>query len=239
MLPETHIISDGWAAYHNIDQLNGGVYLHNVVAYELCRSHFTKTFLHRMWKMYGFVPIANCDANLIDHCRHRVCSSGTNQRCRKCNYDYGGDKTAYRLASRNGYSNRICEKICSWRSDSTFCYPGKCPGIGTQQGPSCQCAPGFGSTNCLTISAKPNITNCLVTAETTTSSSTEKVEIGCKKQSNTVIYTNFLPDKVKMRHTTQSHVVTASGVSSRGSDERSCERDGGSGRDMMAAANVT
>ena len=34
MLPGTHIISDSWAAYHHIDQLNGGVYLHDVVVHE-------------------------------------------------------------------------------------------------------------------------------------------------------------------------------------------------------------
>ena len=50
----------------------------------------------------------------IDHCRYRVCSSGTNQRCLRCNY-YGGYRKAYRLASNNGYSYRICEsKYIRW-----------------------------------------------------------------------------------------------------------------------------
>ena len=33
-LPGTHIISDGWAAYSNLSQLNGGVYLHDVVVHQ-------------------------------------------------------------------------------------------------------------------------------------------------------------------------------------------------------------
>ena len=34
LLPGTHIMSDGWPAYHNLDQLNGGVYIHDVVIHE-------------------------------------------------------------------------------------------------------------------------------------------------------------------------------------------------------------
>ena len=33
-LPGTHIMSDGWAAYHNVGQINGGVYLHDVVVHQ-------------------------------------------------------------------------------------------------------------------------------------------------------------------------------------------------------------
>ena len=34
LLPGTHIISDGWAAYIHLDQLNQGVYLHNAIIHE-------------------------------------------------------------------------------------------------------------------------------------------------------------------------------------------------------------
>ena len=34
LLPGTHIMSDGWPAYHNLDQFNDGVYLHDVVIHE-------------------------------------------------------------------------------------------------------------------------------------------------------------------------------------------------------------
>jgi hypothetical protein len=34
ILPGTHVISDGWAAYANIDQINGGIYHHSVIVHE-------------------------------------------------------------------------------------------------------------------------------------------------------------------------------------------------------------
>ena len=34
LLPGTHIMSDGWPAYHNLDQLNGSVYIHDVVIHK-------------------------------------------------------------------------------------------------------------------------------------------------------------------------------------------------------------
>ena len=33
-LPGTHVMSDGWAAYQNLAQFNGGVYLHDVIVYQ-------------------------------------------------------------------------------------------------------------------------------------------------------------------------------------------------------------
>ena len=34
LLPGTHIITDGWAAYNHLDALNNGVYLHDTVIHE-------------------------------------------------------------------------------------------------------------------------------------------------------------------------------------------------------------
>ena len=33
-LPVTHVMSDGWAAYQNLAQFNGGVYLHDVIVHQ-------------------------------------------------------------------------------------------------------------------------------------------------------------------------------------------------------------
>ncbi|CAH1242631.1 Hypp6913 [Branchiostoma lanceolatum] len=52
---------------------------------------------------------------------------------------------------------RTSNKRCSWRPDSKFCYPGRCPGTPS----SCTCADGFGGYNCLTISSQPSIMHCL------------------------------------------------------------------------------
>ena len=32
--PGSHIMSDGWAAYANIDQINGGIYSHDVIVHQ-------------------------------------------------------------------------------------------------------------------------------------------------------------------------------------------------------------
>ncbi|KAK2162033.1 hypothetical protein NP493_1547g00000 [Ridgeia piscesae] len=130
----------------------------------------------------------------IHNCRFRRCTSGTNQHCGRCEHDHGGEKKAYRLVSRGGHSNRVCEKLCSWRKDSIFCYPGNCPDVPT----SCQCAPGFGGPNCLTISTKPSIIDCLITAEVDVGSSVEKVEISCADESNPVVYSNVVSTTVKI-----------------------------------------
>ncbi|KAL8602278.1 hypothetical protein ACOMHN_022791 [Nucella lapillus] len=37
ILPGSHIISDGWRSYHHLEQLGGGIYLHDVIVHE---QHF-------------------------------------------------------------------------------------------------------------------------------------------------------------------------------------------------------
>ena len=34
ILPGSHIVSDGWAAYGQIDQMGGGIYTHDIVIHE-------------------------------------------------------------------------------------------------------------------------------------------------------------------------------------------------------------
>ena len=34
LLPGSHIISDGWAAYRHLDQLDGGIFMHDVIVHE-------------------------------------------------------------------------------------------------------------------------------------------------------------------------------------------------------------
>ncbi|XP_070538241.1 uncharacterized protein [Ptychodera flava] len=45
---------------------------------------------------------------------------------------------------------------CSWRPDSTLCYPGTCPGAPS----TCVCAEGFSGPDCLRIDTSPTIDQC-------------------------------------------------------------------------------
>ena len=42
ILPGTHIISDGWAAYNRIDNIGGGIYTHEVIIREQTKHPPTK-----------------------------------------------------------------------------------------------------------------------------------------------------------------------------------------------------
>ncbi|XP_035698719.1 protein kinase C-binding protein NELL2-like [Branchiostoma floridae] len=93
----------------------------------------------------------------IANCERLICTTASNHQCNRCNFDRGGQVKAYQQVSSGGYPNRVCEQRCSWRPDSNFCYPGRCPTTPS----SCTCAPGFGGNNCLTISSQSTIMHCL------------------------------------------------------------------------------
>ncbi|XP_078575733.1 uncharacterized protein LOC144861637 [Branchiostoma floridae x Branchiostoma japonicum] len=93
----------------------------------------------------------------IDNCERLICTTASNHQCNRCNFDRGGQVKAYQLVSSGRYPNRVCEQQCSWRPDSEFCYPGRCPGTPS----TCTCASGFGGNSCLRISSRPIIMHCL------------------------------------------------------------------------------
>ncbi|XP_066275498.1 uncharacterized protein [Branchiostoma lanceolatum] len=100
-------------------------------------------------------PSATCNAcRSIANCeRYTQCTGPSDSRCTKCRYDRGSAK-AFQL-STDGTS---CSQLCSWRPDSTFCYPGRCA---DNTPSSCTCAPGFGGNNCLNIDTSPVMHFCL------------------------------------------------------------------------------
>ncbi|XP_035696684.1 uncharacterized protein LOC118430082 [Branchiostoma floridae] len=101
----------------------------------------------RIGNTFACQSIVNCES-------YAPCSGQMVSRCTRCIYYRGGDKKAYRLSA----DGRSCTKLCSWRPDSTFCYPGRCAD-GTPS--SCTCAPRFAGNNCLTISAPPVMYYCM------------------------------------------------------------------------------
>ncbi|XP_046552071.1 uncharacterized protein LOC124261758 [Haliotis rubra] len=88
----------------------------------------------------------------ISNCPLETCTSSSNQLCSRCEgvvLDQAGHR-AY-VAS---FGNRSCIQACSWRSDSTRCYPGTCR---NEYASNCACSSGFTGKHCQTITAKPAI----------------------------------------------------------------------------------
>ncbi|KAL5006494.1 hypothetical protein ScPMuIL_015300 [Solemya velum] len=89
----------------------------------------------------------------IDHCNHARCPHGESE-CVFCDGDVTNEVggRAYTHKKDNG---RSCQKACSWRPDSTLCYPGTCP---EEVVTSCTCDQGFSGHHCTTIDSQPTIT---------------------------------------------------------------------------------
>ncbi|XP_067663316.1 uncharacterized protein [Haliotis asinina] len=88
----------------------------------------------------------------ISNCDLETCTTGSDQVCSRCDgvvLDQAGHR-AY-LAS---YNRRSCKQTCSWRGDSTRCYPGTCR---NEYASNCACSSGFTGKHCQTITMKPTI----------------------------------------------------------------------------------
>ncbi|XP_041351012.1 uncharacterized protein LOC121369995 [Gigantopelta aegis] len=105
-----------------------------------------------------------CDmCTQINNCKVEDCSSKTDERCFRC-YDVHTDVIGKRAYFKT-YGGRQCLKACSWRSDSTRCYPGICTGDGLVE--NCVCATGYYGVHCEKISDKPNLYDELFTVADT------------------------------------------------------------------------
>ncbi|XP_038050879.1 uncharacterized protein LOC119724031 [Patiria miniata] len=86
------------------------------------------------------VVIVSCTS--ITHCLEVYCSTSSDQRCDRCDGDYGSSLgSAYKKSG----DMRQCIKQCSWRSDSNACYPGSCTNW------RCTCSSGFSEDDCRTM----------------------------------------------------------------------------------------
>ncbi|XP_069133969.1 uncharacterized protein [Argopecten irradians] len=91
----------------------------------------------------------------IDHCFHRKCTSTSDNICAYCD---GAilEKQYWRAYTSATDNRKSCKKACSWRSDSTRCYPGKCS---SETADSCVCMQGFTGHHCDEIIDAPTITD--------------------------------------------------------------------------------
>ncbi|CAG2251380.1 unnamed protein product [Mytilus edulis] len=124
-------------------------------------------------------PIANCN--------HRRCTSGSNQVCAWCDGEV--KYSPYWRAYTSHLDTTKCQKACSWRSDSTRCYPGTCS---NELAANCQCAPNFGGTHCENIQDTPAIeyNHCKFTDDQ--GINIVENEPNYVQQSHPIIWTNFL-----------------------------------------------
>ncbi|XP_071123148.1 uncharacterized protein [Mytilus edulis] len=124
-------------------------------------------------------PIANCN--------HRRCTSGSNQVCAWCDGEV--KYSPYWRAYTSHLDTTKCQKACSWRSDSTRCYPGTCS---NELAANCQCAANFGGTHCENIQDTPAIeyNHCKFTDDQ--GINIVENEPNYVQQSHPIIWTNFL-----------------------------------------------
>ncbi|CAG2217113.1 unnamed protein product [Mytilus edulis] len=84
----------------------------------------------------------------IPNCLHRKCNSLSSNLCEYCDGEIIDEHKQFWRAYIRGINGNYkqCVKACSWRADSTRCYPGSCPDhdIAT----SCKCIDGFGGHHC-------------------------------------------------------------------------------------------
>ncbi|XP_070537542.1 uncharacterized protein [Ptychodera flava] len=121
--------------------------------------------------------------NPIENCDDVHCTTTNNNFCLKCAYTRDETVKAYVPAfSEYGDYPGTCQKICSWRSDSKFCYPGTC---GSEQIPSsCVCDSRFGGYNCLQITEPPSVDRCTASFSPLDKTS-DKHDIDCRLTSST------------------------------------------------------
>ncbi|XP_025086754.1 uncharacterized protein LOC112559633 [Pomacea canaliculata] len=88
----------------------------------------------------------------ISNCNLETCTTSTNQICSRC------EGTVQEQVGCRAYvpssDRRACNQACSWRSDSTRCFPGSCS---TELSSSCTCSSGFGGIHCQNIVSKADI----------------------------------------------------------------------------------
>ncbi|XP_060084880.1 uncharacterized protein LOC132564227 [Ylistrum balloti] len=91
----------------------------------------------------------------IDHCLHRKCTSPWDNICAYCDGEIR-EEQYWRAYTSATDGKKSCKQACSWRSDSTRCYPGKCS---SETSDSCVCMQGFTGHHCDEIIDAPAITD--------------------------------------------------------------------------------
>ncbi|CAG2203590.1 unnamed protein product [Mytilus edulis] len=89
----------------------------------------------------------------INNCNHRRCTTATNQKCMYCEGDVVS-RPYWRAYTPEIDDANSCQKTCSWRADSTRCYPGTCA---NELAANCICSGSFTGNHCEKIMDDPTI----------------------------------------------------------------------------------
>ncbi|XP_076086955.1 uncharacterized protein LOC143057529 [Mytilus galloprovincialis] len=134
---------------------------------ECCNKGFYADHTDGYCKICPYIPM----------CDYRSCHSphGHGNECVYCKYE--NDNIRYERAYKYNTITIACEKTCSWRPDSTRCFPGYCS---DEYADTCVCTEGFGSpsSHCIEITKAIDVLHAQVIfmdAENTTVSSPENV----------------------------------------------------------------
>ncbi|CAC5360413.1 unnamed protein product [Mytilus coruscus] len=126
----------------------------------------------------------------IDHCNHRVCTTGSSQICEWCEGELRPEP--YYRAYTQHLDNTQCQKACSWRADSTRCYPGECT---NELASNCVCATNFGGTHCENINDSPDILYNFCEFSDTSGFNVLKNDPNWDLNNHPIIWTNFVAYK--------------------------------------------
>ncbi|XP_076117799.1 uncharacterized protein LOC143085385 [Mytilus galloprovincialis] len=88
----------------------------------------------------------------IDNCNHRVCTSSSDHQCQWCEGELQPNR--YYRAYTQHVDKTKCQKACSWRTDSSRCFPGVCT---DELASNCVCSTNFEGTHCQDINEAPEI----------------------------------------------------------------------------------
>ncbi|CAC5370730.1 unnamed protein product [Mytilus coruscus] len=88
----------------------------------------------------------------IDHCKYTRCTTSSNQHCEWCEAEIFPMR--YWRAYIRHFDKTKCQQACSWKTDSTRCFPGNCIDELASQ---CTCADNFSGHHCENIDNTPTI----------------------------------------------------------------------------------
>ncbi|XP_046581226.1 uncharacterized protein LOC124288741 [Haliotis rubra] len=142
----------------------------------------------------------------ISNCQTEACTTSRDQMCSLCDgvVSHVPGHRAYLLTS----NKKSCTQTCSWRSDSTRCYPGTCKG---EYASSCSCSSGFTGQHCQTITTEPTINSNVFRLTTSNGNTAREPSIINSGQIQSTTWSNIRsPSRMYYKFTAKYQMVPPS-----------------------------